>query len=129
MRVSVLLAVLLFAGAASAVTIEPRLADAAQEDVAQRVIAQLNCVVCEGQALADSDATFAREMRAEIRRMAEEGQSETAILHYFEQRYGARILLTPPLEGSTALLWLAPALFVLGGGALLWRNRRRGGRA
>lgn len=118
-------AVALFALAAQAVTIEPKLNDPAQEAVARQVIAQLNCVVCEGQALAESDATFAREMRAEIRRMAAEGQSETAILDYFRTRYGARILLTPPMQPSTLLLWLGPVLFVLAGALLLRRLTRR----
>lgn len=124
MRASFALIVALFCVSAQAVTIEKKLPDAAQERVATRVIRQLNCVVCEGQALADSDATFAREMRAEIRRMAGEGQSEQELLTYFRTRYGTRILLTPPVERSTALLWLAPLFFLLAGGMFLWRFTR-----
>ena len=125
MRASIaLLATLFFCVAAHAVTIEKPLADAVQEQTARRVIAQLNCVVCEGQALADSDATFAREMRQEIRRMAGEGQSEADIIHFFRSRYGARILLTPPMERTTAPLWAAPLLFVIVGGFFLWRMTR-----
>lgn len=125
MRASLLCALLLFAASAEAVTIERPLADPAQERVAQQVIGQLKCVVCEGQALADSDATFAREMRREIRRMAGDGDSGRTILAYFHDRYGARILLTPPLETATAPLWLAPFAMVLAGAALLWRLTRR----
>lgn len=122
-----LLAALLvaLAGAAEAVTIEAKLADPAQEAAAQTVIHQLKCVVCEGQSLADSDATFAREMRQEIRRMAQEGQSAERIHDYFRSRYGARILMTPPLEAQTMPLWLAPLAFVTMGGVLLWRFTRR----
>jgi cytochrome c-type biogenesis protein CcmH len=121
MRASLILMLTLLCLPAHAVTIERKLANTEQEQIAQRVIQQLNCVVCEGQPLADSDATFAREMRAEIRRMAAEGTSEQAILEFFRQRYGTQILLTPPVERSTLLLWLAPLLFVLCGGWFLWR--------
>ncbi len=124
MRVSIAVLLMLLCLPAQAVTIEKKLPDHAQEETAQRAIRQLNCVVCEGQALADSDATFAREMRSEIRRMAGEGSSEQDILTFFRSRYGVGILLTPPMERNTALLWLAPVLFLLGGGLLLWRFTR-----
>lgn len=125
MRVSVLCLLLLWCSAAQAVTIETKLADPAQEQVAQSVIRQLNCVVCEGQALADSDATFAREMRREIRRMAGEGETEETIRNYFRERYGASILLTPPMEATTLPLWLAPFAMLFLGGMFLWRWRRK----
>lgn len=115
--------------AAQAVTIEKKLADPAQEQIAQTVIHQLKCVVCEGQALADSDATFAREMRAEIRRMASTGDSAATITEYFRSRYGTQILLTPPMQASTLPLWFAPLLLVVMGGIFLWRmTRPRGGK-
>ena len=119
------IACLLFASPAYAVSIEPPLANAAQEAIARQAIAQLRCVVCEGQSLADSDAGFAREMRNEVRRMASEGQSEREILAYFRDRYGATILLTPPVEGDTLLLWAGPALLLVLGGALVWRHTAR----
>lgn len=125
MRASLAGLVMLWCVAAQAVTIEQPLANPAQEQVAREVIRQLNCVVCEGQALADSDATFAREIRREIRRMAEAGHSEAEILAYFESRYGTRILLTPPVARETLALWLAPFAVLLLGGVTLWRLARR----
>ncbi|MFM9890011.1 MAG: cytochrome c-type biogenesis protein CcmH [Rickettsiales bacterium] len=113
---------LLLALPAHALTIEPPLPDAAQERNAQTIFHQLKCMVCEGQALADSDAALAIQMRAEVRRMAAEGQSEAEILDYFRARYGARILFTPPFEASTWLLWLAPLLLLAGGGFLIYRT-------
>jgi cytochrome c-type biogenesis protein CcmH len=115
----------LFASPVAAVTIETKLPDPSQEMIAEEVISQLACVVCEGQALTESDATFAREMRAEIRRMAAEGQSEDAIIGFFRERYGNKILLNPPVEQSTMLLWFGPLLFVLFGGLIIRRIFRR----
>lgn len=125
MRKLTCMALMMFALQAQAVTIEAKLPVAAQEATAQRVIHQLKCVVCEGQSLADSDATFAREMRQEIRRMAAEGQSEQTILAFFHSRYGASILMSPPVQPDTLPLWLAPLLFITLGGAVLWRFTRR----
>ncbi len=126
MRHLLLMAWLLWAPAAAAVTIEQPLPDARQEAVAQDAIAQLKCVVCEGQALGGSDATFAREMRQEIRRMAAQGHSTQEILDYFRSRYGAEILQSPPLEPFTWLLWFGPWLLIAGGGIMLWRHTSRG---
>lgn len=120
-----LLLMLVFALPAQAVTIETKLRNPAQEEHAQKAIEQLKCVVCEGQALADSDAKFAREMRAEIRRMAAEGKSSNDITGYFRERYGAQILLTPPVEKNTLLLWVGPLLFLLGGAAVVRSVTRR----
>ncbi|MFZ4125854.1 MAG: cytochrome c-type biogenesis protein [Rickettsiales bacterium] len=112
-----------FATWAHAFTPEPALSDAAQEAIAQRSFHQLRCVVCEGQSLAESDATLAIQMRSEIREMAKDGKSESEILAYFQQHYGDSILMTPPLNTYTYLLWSAPLLFLLVGFALLRRKR------
>lgn len=125
MRVKLFFACLLFSVTAHAVTIEKPLSDPAQEHEAQQAIRQLKCVVCEGQALADSDATFAREMREEVRRRAAQGDSSTAILDYFAGRYGQQILLTPPMRGTTLPLWLAPFVLLLLGALLLKQMVRR----
>ena len=116
---------MLWCTCAQAVSIEQKLPDAAQERVAEDVIGQLKCVVCEGQSLADSDADFARQMRHEIRRLAGDGEGEQQILDYFRAHYGERILLNPPVEEKTLPLWLAPMGMLLLGAALLARATRR----
>lgn len=113
----------LFATSAHALVIDARLPDAAQEQRAQTLFHAMRCIVCEGQSLAESDAGFAIQMRAEIRRMVAEGQSNGAITEYFVARYGHEILQTPPLAGNTLLLWLAPVL-LLAAAAWFIRPRR-----
>lgn len=112
----------LAAGAAHGFTPEPVLDDPAQERVAQAVFHALRCVVCDGQSLAESDATLATQMRSEIRRMAKDGQNATEISQFFQERYGDVILMSPPLQPTTYLLWAAPLLFLLIGIALLRRK-------
>lgn len=107
---------------AYALTLETPLPQPAQEQTARAIFRELKCVVCEGQALADSDAALAVQMRAQVRAMVAAGQSETEILNYFRARYGAAILLTPPLEAATWLLWFAPLLLLASGGWLIHRT-------
>ena len=83
-------------------------------------------MVCEGQSLADSDAMLAVEMRTHIRGMVTAQKSDAEILDYFRARYGEKILMTPPLEKTTLLLWAAPLLLLSIGGVFVWRVTCKG---
>lgn len=127
MRASLLalLALLMLSTPAAAATIEQPLADPAQEAAARVVFHALKCVVCEGQSLADSDAKLAIQMRARVRDLIAQGQTEAEIIDFFRTTYGERILLAPPMNDRTALLWLAPLLLLAIGGAMVWHATRR----
>lgn len=124
MRTKLIVLMALLAFPAYALVLDTPLTDAAQERTAQRLFHDMKCVVCEGQSLAESDAQFAQQMRAHIRRMLADGATEHEVRTYFVTRYGERILLTPPVNRHTYLLWAAPLLLVFGGGLILWRNTR-----
>lgn len=88
--------------------------------------AELRCLVCQNQTIADSHADLAVDLRQQIREMLEKGQDERQILDYMTQRYGDFVLYRPPFQATTALLWLGPAaLLVLALGALAVVLRRR----
>jgi len=112
-------------GTAHAASIDQPLTEAVQEKTAHAIFRELRCVVCEGQSLAESDATLAVQMRAHVRELVAEGKTEDEILAYFSDRYGEHILLTPRMEGKTALLWLAPLLLLGGGAVAVWRTTRQ----
>ena len=114
----------LFAFASQAFTPESPLQNPAQETDAQQLFHRLRCVVCEGQSLAESDATLARQMRTEIRRMLHEEKSPEEIVHFFQSRYGDTVLMSPPLAPRTYLLWAAPLVLLVIGVALLVRGRK-----
>lgn len=114
----------LFVSGAMAATIEQPLADAAKEQQAQVLFRELRCVVCEGQTIADSDATMAGQMRAHVREMLAAGKSPDDVLSSFRTSYGEQILMTPPLEEHTALLWFLPLLLLVIGGVTVWRVTR-----
>lgn len=121
MSIRLIACLILMAFHAHAVTIEQPLDDPRLEQRARAVFSELKCVVCEGQALAESDAPLARDMRGHIRTMIADGKSDTEIFAFFVTRYGKQVLLNPPLETATILLWTAPLLLLLIGVLLLKR--------
>ncbi|MBC7727752.1 MAG: cytochrome c-type biogenesis protein CcmH [Microbacteriaceae bacterium] len=88
--------------------------------------AELRCLVCQNQSIADSHAGLAEDLRQQIRELLAKGQSERQILDYMTERYGDFVLYRPPVKASTALLWGGPALLMVGAlGALFVVLRRR----
>lgn len=87
--------------------------------------AQLRCVVCQNQTVAESRAPMAEDMRREIRNQLEQGHSNEQVIDFFEQRYGSFVRYNPPWKPSTWLLWSGPFLAALGGFVLLRRTLRR----
>jgi cytochrome c-type biogenesis protein CcmH len=88
--------------------------------------ADLRCLVCQNQTLADSDAPLAADLRREIRELAVAGRSDDDIRAFLVARYGDFVLYQPPLKPVTWLLWIGPfALLALG--AIVWWSvlRRR----
>ena len=87
--------------------------------------AQLRCVVCQNQTVAESRAPMAEDMRREIRNQLEQGQSNEQVINFFEQRYGSFVRYNPPWKPSTWFLWSSPFLAALGGFVLLRRTLRQ----
>lgn len=112
--------------AVSAADAIPLQANATVEAQVQRLAAELRCLVCQNQTLADSHAGLAMDLKQEIREMATEGMSDAAITDYLVTRYGDFIRYRPPLKLSTALLWFGPfALLVASSIGLVLMLRRR----
>lgn len=124
-RLALLLA-LLFATPAAAVLPDEMLPDAAQEARARAISKDLRCVVCQNQSIDDSDAPLARDLRLLVREQISAGKSDSQVRDYVVARYGNFVLLKPPMEGDTLLLWAGPfAVLLLGGiGLVLWQRRR-----
>lgn len=119
----------LFFGSTAAVatsTTEAALAtDPVAEKRLQALSAELRCLVCQNQNIADSNAELAQDLRREIRGMIRNGKTDAEIVDFMVTRYGDFVLYRPPVKGSTLLLWGGPLLFLLGGLAALVRSLRR----
>ncbi len=100
-------------------------ADPALEAKVVAIAAELRCLVCQNQTIADSNAELAVDLRNQVRDMLRKGQTQEQILAYMTARYGDFVLYRPPLKESTALLWFGPAALLLGGLAVLVLVLRR----
>lgn len=102
--------------------------DPALEARVNHLAAELRCLVCQNQSLADSHADLALQLKAQVRDQLRAGRNDKQVVAYMTDRYGDFVRYRPPLKASTLLLWAGPALLVLlGGGALAWNLRRRPG--
>lgn len=116
-----------FALPALAVQPDEMLADAELEARAREISADLRCLVCQNQSIDDSDAPLARDLRVLVRERLLAGDSNAEAVAYIVDRYGDYVLLKPPFNAATLLLWIAPlAALVLGGMIVVLVMRRRG---
>ena len=102
--------------------------DHAEELRFQQLTAELRCVKCQNQSLADSNAPIAHDLRREVFALMREGHSNDEIKTFLRQRYGDFVLYSPPMNGDTLLIWAAPPLVLLAGTITLWlvvRGRRK----
>lgn len=116
--VSTLLAGWLWAGASLAQTAPY---DAVSEQRARDLYKELRCMVCESQSIADSNTELAAAMRLLVQDKIDSGWRNDEIKHYLRERYGDKVLLSPPLSPATYLLWFAPVLILLAGIVLIRR--------
>jgi cytochrome c-type biogenesis protein CcmH len=111
------LAVLAAAFAAAAVQPDEMLKDPALEARARALSAEIRCVVCQNESIDDSEASLAHDLRVLVRDQIRQGRSDDEIRDFLVERYGTFVLLDPPFQGSTLLLWLGPAIVLLAGAA------------
>ncbi len=120
MRRLLVLVMLVCAGPALAATSPGEmLQDHALETRARTLGKELRCLVCQNQSIDDSDADLAKDLRHLVRERLVAGDSDEQVLTFITQRYGDFVLLKPPVEPSTWLLWFGPAVVLVIGGVLL----------
>jgi cytochrome c-type biogenesis protein CcmH len=103
-----------------------QLADPEQQALYKSITEEVRCLVCQNNTIADSTAPLAADLRREIRRKIEAGQSRSEIKDFLVERYGDFILYKPRFRSWNLVLWLGPAaLLVIGLIALLLIVKRR----
>ena len=99
--------------------------DARPEDRLATLGASIKCPVCQGEAIIDSPSPTAQAMMDVLEEKVAAGESDRQIFEYFQQRFGDGIVLDPPFEGKTLVVWLTPVAGILGGAWLIASRRRR----
>jgi cytochrome c-type biogenesis protein CcmH len=89
------------------------LADPALETRARDLSQHLRCVVCQNQSIDDSNAPLARDLRVLLRERLTAGDSNDAAMDYIVARYGNFVLLKPPVQVNTLLLWFGPGIIFM----------------
>ncbi len=85
---------------------------------AKEVGRALRCVVCQNQPIEESDASLAQDMRKLVRARIRKGDSNEEVMAFMQNRYGDFVLLKPPVQANTYLLWFTPAALL--GFFLIW---------
>jgi cytochrome c-type biogenesis protein CcmH len=125
-RLALALLVLFFIAApAHAVRPDEMLADPKLEMRARDISKDLRCLVCRNQSIDDSEADLAHDLRVLVRQRLSAGDSDRQVIDYIVARYGDFVLLRPPFEASTWLLWVGPLLVLVIGAIGVRRFIRR----
>ena len=118
-------ALIAFSAPSKAVEPDEILPDAAQEARARDLSQHLRCVVCQNQSIDDSNAPLARDFRILLRERIKAGDTDQAAIDFIAARYGNFVLLKPPVQLETLLLWFGPGLVLLLALASYWMLVRR----
>ena len=105
------------------------LKDSKLEARARELSRELRCMVCQNQSIDESEAPLARDLRLLVRERLTEGDTDQQVLDFLVARYGEFVLLKPPLESRTIILWALPPVALLAGAIGLFfavRRRRTG---
>ena len=122
-----LLAFLLLVPTALAVEPSERLSDPALEARARALSTELRCLVCQNETIDESGAPLAHDLRVLLRERIAAGDTDAQAVKFLTDRYGDFVLLRPPVEPATYLLWFGPIIVLLlaGSGALLYLRQRK----
>ncbi len=101
------------------------LKDPALEARARQLSLELRCLVCQNQSIDDSNAPLARDLRLLVRERLTAGDDDAAIRSYLVARYGDFVLLKPPFDSRTFLLWFGPFAVLAAGATAVWLSARR----
>lgn len=96
--------------------------DPEKEEDFKELITELRCLVCQNQSIGDSNAELAQDLRDEVYRMLQAGQSRAEIVDFMVARYGDFVLYSPPVRSSTLFLWVGPFIFLAVIGFFLFRS-------
>ena len=124
-KISMILCLLFLVSMVNAKEATPMAADPEMEKIVNEISAELRCLVCQNQTIADSSAGLAVDLKNQVREMVKTGQSQEDIVDYMVKRYGDFVLYRPPMKATTVLLWAGPFLLLLIGLTILVINLRK----
>jgi len=99
--------------------------EASAEDRIASLSAAIRCPFCNGESLADSQASVAADYRSLIAEQVEAGATDEEIIDAFATNFGDSFILDTSTTPWSVALWAIPvAALLIGGGAVLLMKRR-----
>ena len=96
----------------------------AEDQRAIELFKEVRCLVCQGQTIHESNAELAEDLKQLIREKISQGETDHQIKEYLVERYGDWILMTPPFNSLTYILWSLPFLIMIIGAIAIYRQKR-----
>ena len=81
----------------------------------------IKCLVCQNQSIDESNSEIAKDLKVLIKDKLKDGVTDKEIYKFLRDRYGDTILLKPPLETNTILLWFLPFIILVFGSIFVIR--------
>jgi cytochrome c-type biogenesis protein CcmH len=92
------------------------------EELKNKILKNIRCLVCQGQSVFDSESDFASSIKLIVSKKIKEGEKEDQIYDFLKEKYGDWIIYDPKLNKNTYILWLLPLLLFVLGGAIMIRK-------
>ena len=124
-KITLFLMIVGFSMSVKAIDNGPVFEDPVMQSKYEQLISEIRCLVCQNQSIKDSNVFLAVDLRSEIRRLLENGRSESDIKKFLVDRYGDFVLYQPPLNKKTFLIWFSPLLLLLAGGIIVIKIIRK----
>jgi cytochrome c-type biogenesis protein CcmH len=124
-RVRNVLAVVVLAASTVVTVAALASSDPSPQDRVAHLAARLKCPVCESESIADSPADIARDLQDLIAEQVADGWTDEEVVDFFIASYGEEVLLDPPSDGRSAILWIAPLVALAAGLAVILGRRAR----
>lgn len=121
----IFLVALTLASAAIAVDNGPAFDDPVLNQRYFSLIAEVRCLVCQNQSIADSNAALAADLRREIHALLGAGRTDAEVADFLIARYGDFVMYRPPVKPLTWALWGGPGLLLALGVVTFIRIMRR----
>jgi len=95
------------------------------ESRARNISKNIRCMVCQNQSIDESNAPLAKDLRILIRTKIKEGSTDKEIYIFLTDRYGEFILLKPPFNSKTLMLWFLPFIFLILGIYIIFYHNKK----
>ena len=102
-----------------AINVSQLKSDEINNELKNRILKNIRCLICQGQSVYDSESDFASSIKLIVNKKINNGMSEDQVYKFLREKYGDWVIYEPELNKNTYILWLLPLLLFMIGGAIM----------